>query len=104
GGLVVRGRWEGGGGAGRGGGLGGLGAPREGELYEPVVRYLLPRAAETKAAVVRLSLPEGSNTELFCRRFADAPVPVRAAPAEGPEPDAYLIRIADVSGEKVQWQ
>src|SRR5262245_56113451 len=87
-----------------GGGFGGIVGPAEWELYEPVVRYLLPRAEKAKATVVRISLPEGGDRELFCRRFADAPVPVRAAPAERPEPDAYLIRIADVSGEKVQWE
>jgi hypothetical protein len=86
------------------GGFGAAAGAPEWELYEPVVRFLLPRAEKAKAAVVRLSLPEGSDTALFCRRFAEAPVPVRPAPAERPEPDAYLIRIYDVSGERVQWQ
>jgi hypothetical protein len=102
--LIVCVLWASGCGDRAGDGFGGVAGPPEWELYEPVVRHLLPRATAAKAAVVRLSLPEGGDTALFCRRFADAAVPVRPAAADRREPDAYLIKIYDISGEKVQWQ
>jgi hypothetical protein len=95
-----------------GGGFGGdsgagssenAGGSPELDLYEAVVRHLLPRAQEAageKRPAVHVFLPPGADMEKFCRRFEGGPVPVlsRLADAAGdPDQSAYLIRI-DGSG------
>src|SRR3954447_2036463 len=116
--LLLSGCWNTpGGGAGMpdsggaGGGPTGLGAdPPEWDLYEPVVRHLLPATAAGAGggrATVYVGLPDGGPAERFCRRFRGQPVPVlplpagREAPGGGP---AAVIQISEVSGEKVQWE
>jgi hypothetical protein len=85
------------------------GSPPEFDLYEPVVRSLLPRAAAAgpRRPVVYIGLPEGDSAEAFCRRFRGQPVAVRPWSGDGkdaPGDAAYLIHIQEVSGAKVQWE
>jgi hypothetical protein len=86
------------------------GSPPEFDLYEPVVRSLLPRAAAAAGPgrpVVYVGLPEGDSAEAFCRRFRGQPVAVRPLSGDGKDSagqGAYLIYINEVSGAKVQWE
>ena len=74
------------------------------DLYEPVVRHLLPRAqsaAAGKAPAAYVSLPGGADVEKFCRRFQGGPVPVLPLPAkveDDPGRAAYIIEIKGTSG------
>jgi hypothetical protein len=95
------------------GAIGGIppgGSPTEFDLYEPVVRFLLPRAAAAagdKRPAIYVLLPEEGSAEEFCRRFhgqAIAVLPWSGDLAPAPGEAAYLIRISHVSGEKVQWE
>jgi hypothetical protein len=80
------------------------------DLYEPVVRFLLPRAAAAAGAkrpVVYIGLPDAESAGQFCDRFRGQPVavlPWSGDPAQVPGEAAYFIRISTVSGEKVQWE
>jgi hypothetical protein len=85
-------------------------SPAEFDLYEPVVRFLLPRAeaaAGPRPPVAYVSLPEGDSAEQFCRRFQGQAVAVKAWPGNGVPPFAptdYFIHISQVSGKKAQWE
>jgi hypothetical protein len=84
--------------------LGPDGKPAEWQLYEPVVRHLLPRAgAGAQAAYV--SLPDGAPADEFCQRFKDQPIAVLPFPGNGQgavPAGAYIINIQSISGQKFQ--
>jgi hypothetical protein len=87
-----------------------MGGSAEWDLYEPVVRQVLPRAeaaAAGKRPVVYVELPDGAPAAEFCRRFDKERVGVRplsGAPKEVPGEAAYILRFSSVSGDNVQWE
>lgn len=89
-------------------GGGGPEGPSELDLYEVVVRHLLPRAgggAGGGRPVVYVGLPDDAPAECFCARFKDQAAAVRPLAGGAPLPrGAYVIRIQSVSGANVQWQ
>ena len=86
------------------------GGNKDSDLFEAVVRHVIPRAereAGGKKPVVYVELPDGAPAADFCRRFEGQRVPVRPLvgdPKAKPGEAAYLVRFSSVSGENVQWE